>query len=789
VMKILVRSLQGEPFGLEISLSEKVHNLKKKVASLRPEFPVDKILLVHSGKILPDEVTVQDGGLKEGDFVVVTIPKPKAAPPSSPLLASNSAASATAPSAVTAPSVAVAVAPTAPAEAPAAAPAVAAAAAAAAVASTPTAAAAGLVASGPAAAPEVTTRARAAGTAGPKAFAMVRMASAPTDSASQAEARVTSRGVAHVAAADVDSALAAAKAPVPAPTSSFQVSALAMQGTAAPGRPAALARPVPDVLGQQPSAEQIPEAAMTGGLPTLLAANAPHAAQLAVEEEGAISRLVGLGFDRATCLEAPAAAIGAVAGGPGGSGAGQWRPPSCHTPRASTVPAVIPQQTSQRMNTEAYLKCQKDEDLAASHLLEALYEGNESTTPAGSYHLEQLRKDPKFKALAEVVTEKPQILGQLIEAVAVRDPEVARAVREHKQEFLRMAEETLGERPLSPVEVMLAAAGAEPQHAPQPQPPVEPVVARPAGGGQAATQAPQSVSPASPSVARPPQTGAAVAQAPQRAMRVTNPMQPTNCTALAAARPARAGNAGPQAPSVAPQIPSGRTPRGTRVGTQQLSADDETTISRLAGTLGFDRIAVREMYITCGGDEQVTANELFLAEDMRRESNLADAAELPELPEPRPVPWHAENKWQCFANARHCGDDLEYSGQNLDLEEAMQWAEDISNCVGFTMDRWTNPPTVWFHAAVHPDDCVDEHHGFDLYVHRERFVTSNVNQQNSESLPASQDAIRLSAADQEAVQRLAGLGFSTEAALEAYLACGRNEEYAGSFLFSDANGF
>lgn len=51
--------------------------------------------------------------------------------------------------------------------------------------------------------------------------------------------------------------------------------------------------------------------------------------------------------------------------------------------------------------------------------------------------------------------------------------------------------------------------------------------------------------------------------------------------------------------------------------------------------------------------------------------------------------------------------------------------------------------------------------------------------------PDGEVQIEVSDGDRAAVERLAGLGFSPELALEAYLACDRKEELAANFLFEN----
>ena len=105
-MKILIKSLAGGNFHLDAELSDTIGNIKSKIQKEQGHAPeLQKI--IFSGKILTDDKTVADCNIKEKDFLVVMVSKPKLAKPAS---TTTSAASTSVPAADK-PSVATSAAP------------------------------------------------------------------------------------------------------------------------------------------------------------------------------------------------------------------------------------------------------------------------------------------------------------------------------------------------------------------------------------------------------------------------------------------------------------------------------------------------------------------------------------------------------------------------------------------------------------------------------------------------------------------------------------------------------
>lgn len=107
-MKLTVKTLTGGNFPLEIDASATVLECKNLISTTQP-FEADRQKLIYAGKVLKDDETLAASGVKENDFLVCMVSKPKAAPAPAP---------AAAPAPAPAPAAA---APAAPAPAPAAA--------------------------------------------------------------------------------------------------------------------------------------------------------------------------------------------------------------------------------------------------------------------------------------------------------------------------------------------------------------------------------------------------------------------------------------------------------------------------------------------------------------------------------------------------------------------------------------------------------------------------------------------------------------------------------------------
>jgi len=76
-MQLTVKTLQGKNFPIDVDPSSTVGQTKQIIEQTNSEFPATQQKLIHSGKVLKDDAVLQDSGVKENEFLVVMLTKPK----------------------------------------------------------------------------------------------------------------------------------------------------------------------------------------------------------------------------------------------------------------------------------------------------------------------------------------------------------------------------------------------------------------------------------------------------------------------------------------------------------------------------------------------------------------------------------------------------------------------------------------------------------------------------------------------------------------------------------------
>lgn len=94
-MKVTIKPLKGETFEVEYELETLVKDFKAQIETLKPDMPAEGMKLIYAGKILNNDQPMKDYGIKEGEFLVVMIAKAKAPAPAAPAAAPAAATPAT----------------------------------------------------------------------------------------------------------------------------------------------------------------------------------------------------------------------------------------------------------------------------------------------------------------------------------------------------------------------------------------------------------------------------------------------------------------------------------------------------------------------------------------------------------------------------------------------------------------------------------------------------------------------------------------------------------------------
>lgn len=78
-MKLTVKTLKGGKFQVDCEPSKTVAETKAIIEAAQVELSAANMKLIHSGKVLKDDQTIESCGIKQNDFLVVMVTKPKKA--------------------------------------------------------------------------------------------------------------------------------------------------------------------------------------------------------------------------------------------------------------------------------------------------------------------------------------------------------------------------------------------------------------------------------------------------------------------------------------------------------------------------------------------------------------------------------------------------------------------------------------------------------------------------------------------------------------------------------------
>ncbi|CAN7116902.1 unnamed protein product [Brassica rapa subsp. narinosa] len=80
-MKIFVKTLKGTHFEIEVKPEDSVADVKKNIETVQGAdvYPAAKLMLIHQGKVLKDETTIEENKVAENSFIVIMMAKSKTA--------------------------------------------------------------------------------------------------------------------------------------------------------------------------------------------------------------------------------------------------------------------------------------------------------------------------------------------------------------------------------------------------------------------------------------------------------------------------------------------------------------------------------------------------------------------------------------------------------------------------------------------------------------------------------------------------------------------------------------
>ncbi|KAM1919339.1 hypothetical protein FF1_023860 [Malus domestica] len=81
-MKVFVKTLKGTSFEIEVKPEETVAYVKTIIETAQGAdvYPAPQQMLIHQGKVLKDDTTLEANNVAENSFIVIMLTKPKASP-------------------------------------------------------------------------------------------------------------------------------------------------------------------------------------------------------------------------------------------------------------------------------------------------------------------------------------------------------------------------------------------------------------------------------------------------------------------------------------------------------------------------------------------------------------------------------------------------------------------------------------------------------------------------------------------------------------------------------------
>ncbi|KAM0839226.1 hypothetical protein ACQ4PT_060450 [Festuca glaucescens] len=85
-MKVSVKTLKGSNFQIEVNPADKISDVKKLIESSQGQnvYPADQQMLVHQGKVLKDETTLEENKVLENNFLVIMLRQNKGSSSAAP---------------------------------------------------------------------------------------------------------------------------------------------------------------------------------------------------------------------------------------------------------------------------------------------------------------------------------------------------------------------------------------------------------------------------------------------------------------------------------------------------------------------------------------------------------------------------------------------------------------------------------------------------------------------------------------------------------------------------------